>query len=198
MLIRPHLGTLRFLATASAGSLPTTLAPLIAWIMFMLSLDAALASPHLAGNGMLLEGGNGLQVVSSTSHEIALSLQVPTIAVGTITLAGNSYHTIRIHGWSSTEEPGLPKLPFYSCLIAIPECKSVEVVAAVTDSQVAYGYNACPAERWLMKVGPDGIPFQERVFEIDHSAYASDQFYPSPGILSNVVDDFFQGASFVA
>lgn len=189
MLIRPRLRTSRFFATASVGSLLTALAPLIAWITFMLLLDLALASPHFPENGMLLEGGNGLQVVSSTPHEIALSLQVPTIAVDTVTLAGNPYHTIQIQGWSSTEGPGLPKLPFYSCIVAIPECRNVKVVAAVTDSQVAYGYNVCPAERSLMKVDPDGIPFQEHVFEIDHSAYASDQFYPSR--VCEIVDVFY-------
>ncbi len=130
-----------------------------------------------------------MSLISSSSDEIVVSLKVPNVLLDTVTVGHTTYHTVRIPGWESTSEPGSPKLPLWRQLVAVPSCNGIVVTAEPDDSLIGNDYRVYPAERMIPGIGPDGVPYQEKKFEIDQSAYLSDDFYPKRAV--QITDVFY-------
>lgn len=151
--------------------------------------NLAFGESHYSGSVGSFNAPSPVALIPSNPEEITLSVTVPEPLIDSAVVHESVYHTVKIPGWEATDEPGLPRLPVWNQLVALPQCESVDLTAVAAESLVIQGYHVYPSERHISKISPDGYPYQQTVFEIDQSAYSLDRFYPSS--LCEILDIFY-------
>ncbi|MFH0778436.1 MAG: C25 family cysteine peptidase [Candidatus Eisenbacteria bacterium] len=123
--------------------------------------------------------GAGIEVLQSDETGITLRVQVDSFTVRAVSHGGRTFHYVEIPGFFSTEEEGLPQLPYTAALIAVPfdVSPAVTVVENVTSSRT--GVLPMPCPRAIIRGGEgDELPTPAHEFAIDESFYAGSASFP--------------------
>ncbi|MBN2829100.1 MAG: T9SS type A sorting domain-containing protein [Candidatus Cloacimonetes bacterium] len=110
------------------------------------------------------------RVLESTSTQTTLEFSLPEFKVVTKELNGSAFNKIEAECDGFTPEAGLPELPIYSTMIAIPYHGSVSMEIVGQNSYTIDNYSAYPVQE------------ENRSFAFDNEFYNGDSSYPQQGI----------------
>ncbi len=97
----------------------------IAFVLFLLLLAV-----RVRDGGAVVPPG--WTVVSSTSEELRIDIEVPPAEIRTEIHGDRAYHLLRVKGYSTVGEPGLPLVPQRGAWIALPPEGEVRVSVELT------------------------------------------------------------------
>jgi len=117
-------------------------------------------------------------VLTSTNESFRYRVEIPGIYKDSVIVNGENYQRISIPGGQKWGEPGYPEVPSIGKLIAIPECRGINISVELTDSVVLNGYKICPAP-FIIEDTSGGSPYLKEEFLINDSVYGLNQTFPS-------------------
>lgn len=124
-------------------------------------------------------------VLSSNEDQIVLEWNVPDFSVDTLEYEEQSFNIITGQQISSfNNEPGYPRLPFFTENIGIPADGRIQLQVSEVEERVISDVLIAPNKRTRVKNGrledvqPEDIKL-EQIFEMNRSAYRTRQRYPS-------------------
>ncbi|MCX5801726.1 MAG: C25 family cysteine peptidase [Candidatus Eisenbacteria bacterium] len=119
----------------------------------------------------------GIQILKSDESGVTLEVVVDTFEVTSITLDGRTFHLVELADFLTTEDEGLPQLPFTSCLIAIPFASTPRLNVLTNETATRSGVVPVPVSRAFIRGGEFPTPVRE--FAIDESFYHGTAPFPS-------------------
>jgi len=121
--------------------------------------------------------GAGMKVVQSDESGITLKVEIDSFSVKPFLQGNRTFYSIDVPGFLTTEEQGLPQLPFTSAMVAVPFGTSAKLSVVTNETAVRPGIIPMPAPRPFISDG--AFPTPELEFAIDESFYAGDKLFPS-------------------
>ncbi len=93
---------------------------------------------------------------------------------------GNAvYQRLSIPGAGRSQTVGIPELPSFRQMVAIPECSNVSLSFQVLQEQVLNNYNVYPAPDYQVVTNPDSTCYVEEVFSKNVLCYVDNLISPS-------------------
>lgn len=122
-----------------------------------------------------------IELTARTFTDVGLSFQMKVggFYAQEVTVDNNVYQRIQIPGCNSNEQKGHPELPFFSELIAIPECSGISVTLTPIGNPVTLaGYKIYPRPDYIEQE-VNGYNTLVEKFAIDNLVYNNISSYPS-------------------
>ncbi|HBC46625.1 MAG TPA: hypothetical protein DCZ43_06235, partial [candidate division Zixibacteria bacterium] len=125
-------------------------------------------------------GHQTLEKTVSTTSQTAFSFHMAGVELSDKTISSSTYQgvspiTDTPEKFGETSQPGLPDLPVYSQLVAIPDQAGVRAEIISSSFQIIENVDVCPFQLQPLDSQPDAvIPFTK-----DEAFYQRDAFYPS-------------------
>ena len=117
--------------------------------------------------------GQTFTITSSDRGHISLHFELNDFSVDTINLEGELMHTISSKGIVMPNDYGLPDLPTFNRLIAIPQGAKAIVEVSTTRDETLSGINIAPSD------GSQCENDAERPFFKDPKVYSRNSYYPA-------------------
>ncbi len=120
--------------------------------------------------------GAGIEVVESDESGITLEVRVDTFDVSPLSLEGRDFHLVQFRDFLTTQEEGLPRLPYTSTLVGIPFESTPRVRVLENVTAVMPGVVPAPAPRQVIRDGEFPTPGHE--FVMDQVFYSGRTPFP--------------------
>ncbi|MCX7669353.1 MAG: hypothetical protein N2439_04705, partial [Anaerolineae bacterium] len=118
---------------------------------------------------------------------MTLRADAPGYQMREMRIEGNRCGEITIAGFTSSEEPGRPRLPYRTVLLGVPPDAELSLEVVTGSVQTRKGTVICPAAVGTVAAGPDGrMATVTNAWAPDATIYATDAFYPAQ--LARLVD----------
>ncbi|MBN2565165.1 MAG: hypothetical protein JXB46_05595, partial [Candidatus Eisenbacteria bacterium] len=123
-------------------------------------------------------GKNAARVLESSDTEILIELATDTYSQSEKMVGGESFMSLRAPGLDYTDEPGLPRLPRYVAIVAVPFGSSLKLDVLSVESENLGAFNPIPAPHEdMLWDGQMSVPTQD--FTTDESYYRGSGTYPA-------------------
>jgi hypothetical protein len=145
--------------------------------VIVVSFTTIQSSPVLAeprGGPHLQTSSPQVKLVSASSQQVILDVQVDRFDAVEVTVADATYQRVSLAGTGGTSEVGKPELPVIGQFVAIPSGASVSMDVVTVDQSILPGYLVYPAQKPPTNQGGTG----DSPFIIDQDFYQQDTVYP--------------------
>ena len=125
-----------------------------------------------------------VQVIESTQDGLTLDVQVDGLATNEILQGGTLYHQLRLPFSGLTSQVGLPALPTFGRLVAVPRGAQVQIEILEATSETTSNVLVYPAQppQTDCALDTDGA-----AFVIDKEFYSQDEVYPGPLVMAEEI-----------
>jgi hypothetical protein len=113
-----------------------------------------------------------VEVVSSSSEEIVLDVEIPPLVEEDVQREGSVYQHLYLPHSGTATEIGKPELPAFGRFIALPSGAEVQIEVVEDTVETRTGYLVYPAQEPVTEQG------EEPEFVIDLTSYQRDELYP--------------------
>jgi hypothetical protein len=140
----------------------------------MLILASALA---LGSSQVEARLGAGIRVIESDESGITLEVRVDTFDVSPLSQQGREFHLVQFRDFLTTQEEGLPQLPYTSALVGIPFDKTARLRVLQNETASVAGLVPSPTPRSYFRDGEVPTPAVE--FAINEDFYSGRTVFPA-------------------
>jgi hypothetical protein len=134
------------------------------------ALTVALVYPPTAA-------GNSARILESSHTEIILELATDSYSLTEERVGGESFVVVEAPGLSHTDDPGLPRLPKYAAVVAVPFGSRLRLEVLSTEPENLGRYRPIPAPHEdIIWDGEMAVPTQEYIADAEY--YRSGRTYP--------------------
>ena len=121
--------------------------------------------------------GSGIEVVQSDDTGVTLRVEIDTLVTAPVELGGRIFHSVQFRDFLTTQEEGLPQLPYTSALLGIPFGKTARLRIVSNESASLAGRVPAPAPRAFIRDGDVPTPAVE--FAMDEGFYSGRSSFPA-------------------
>ncbi|MBM3405184.1 MAG: hypothetical protein FJY10_09890 [Bacteroidetes bacterium] len=114
---------------------------------------------------------------SSSSTSVTFTVEIPGMYVYDTIVSGSTYKRLSLPGGTRTAEPGYPEIPYYSKLVAIPECQDINLLVTPSQTTSYSNFLVYPAPDFEL-INNNGVEYLAEVFVRNDSVYNIDLFSP--------------------
>jgi hypothetical protein len=124
-------------------------------------------------------GSIALQKTLSTTSQTGFSFRIAGVELSDKAVSTSNYQEVKAisdtpEKFGETDEQGLPNLPVYSQMVAIPDQAGVRAEIVSSSFQIIENVDVYPFQPQPLDINPDSIP----PFTKDDNFYQQDAFYP--------------------
>ncbi len=124
----------------------------------------------------------GATVTESNSQTICVRFDTEGFNSESVIEGSTTYRRLSIPGAGMSQTVGLPELPSFRRMVAIPECSDVSLSFHVLQEQVLNSYNVYPAPDHQVVTNPDSTCYVVEVFSKNALCYADNLVSPSNNV----------------
>jgi len=120
--------------------------------------------------------GSGIEVVESDETGVTLRVDIDTLVTVPVILDGRTFYSVQFKDFLTTQEEGLPQLPYTSALVGIPFGKTARLRIVQNETASITGRVPPPVPRAFIREGEIPTPAVE--FAMDESFYSGRSVFP--------------------
>ena len=149
-----------------------------------IALTTLIAGIALCASPLEARLGSGIQVIESDETGVTLQLGIDSLLTTPVQLGGRAFHYVQYRDFLTTQEVGLPQLPYTSALLGVPFGRTVKVRVVSNETASLAGLVPAPVPRPFVRDGDFPTPAVE--FAIDEAFYSGRSSFPGEFAKVNV------------
>lgn len=114
-----------------------------------------------------------ISLIQSDNQHVVFSVKFSAMQVGIKDMNNESYHQLTIPDCEQKTTPGLPAVPVFKQLIAVPDCDQLNIKITKADSLIIENYDIIPAPEYIV----ENDLYQENYSECD-DIYSMNAYFP--------------------
>lgn len=141
-----------------------------------IALVALLAGIALVARPLEARLGSGIEVLESDDTGVTLRVEIDTLVTAPVELGGRVFHSVQFRDFLTTQEEGLPQLPYTSALLGVPFGRTARLRVISNETAIMPGLVPVPAPRAFIRDGESPTPAVE--FAMDEGFYSGRSAFP--------------------